>query len=55
MIEDRIKLMKMGELIKIYAEALQEIRDIANVSEGQEVKFYAMLADRALEKGEKYV
>ena len=41
------------EIIKSYKEALEEIRDIAHISEGEAPAFYGMLADKALKKAEE--
>tara|TARA_R100001594_G_scaffold143395_1_gene191300 strand:+ start:1337 stop:1543 length:207 start_codon:yes stop_codon:yes gene_type:complete len=39
------------ERIQVLEDALQEILDIANVSEGRSAAFYGMLAQKALERG----
>ena len=38
------------EIIKVYEEALEEIKTIAHVSEGRAAEFYKMLAENALKK-----
>ena len=40
------------ERIQVLEHALQEILDIANVSDGRAAAFYGMLANRALRGGE---
>lgn len=40
------------ERIQVLEDALQEILDIANVSDGRAAAFYGMLANRALRGGE---
>jgi hypothetical protein len=45
---EREQWKKIYEQNLIMRDALEEIRDIANVSEG--VQFYAMLAEKALDK-----
>jgi len=39
------------ERIQVLEDALQEILDIANVSDGRAAAFYGMLANRALRGG----
>ena len=41
------------EIIKIYEEALEEIKGIAHVSEGRAAAFYGMLAENALKKAKE--
>ena len=41
------------EIIKIYEEALNEIKGIAHVSEGRAAAFYGMLAENALKKAKE--
>lgn len=41
------------EIIKIYEEALEEIKGIAYVSEGRAAAFYGMLAENALKKAKE--
>ena len=41
------------EIIKIYEEALNEIKGIADVSEGRAAAFYGMLAENALKKAKE--
>ena len=41
------------EIIKIYEEALEEIKGIAHVSEGRVAAFYGMLAENALKKAKE--
>lgn len=54
-IENALKIVRDLEEARKAIERLQEalrlIRDVANVSEG--VEFYAMIADKALNDGEK--
>ena len=45
---EREQWKKIYEQNLIMRDALEEIRDVANVSEG--VQFYAMLAEKALDK-----
>ena len=45
------KFPQQQRRIKALREALEEIRDVARVSEG--VEFYAMLAEKALTKDEE--
>ena len=45
------KFPQQQQRIKALREALEEIRDVARVSEG--VEFYAMLAEKALTKDEE--
>ena len=41
------------EIIKIYEDALEEIKGIAHVSEGRAAAFYGMLAENALTKAKE--
>tara|TARA_B100000579_G_C22763922_1_gene820399 strand:- start:1001 stop:1180 length:180 start_codon:yes stop_codon:yes gene_type:complete len=41
------------EIIKIYEDALEEIKGIAHVSEGRAAAFYGMLAENALKKAKE--
>ena len=43
---------KLLNRIKVLEKALQEIVDVASVSEGRSAAFYGMLAQKALERGE---
>ena len=43
------------EIIKIYEEALEEIKGIAHVSEGRAAAFYGMLAENALKKAKEQI
>ena len=42
---------KLLNRIKVLEKALQEIVDVASVSEGRSAAFYGMLAQKALERG----
>ena len=42
---------KLLNRIKVLEKALQEIVDVASVSEGRSAAFYGMLAKKALERG----
>lgn len=42
---------KLVNRIKVLEKALQEIVDVASVSEGRSAAFYGMLAQKALERG----
>ena len=41
------------EIIKIYEDALEEIKGVPHVSEGRAAAFYGMLAENALKKAKE--